>query len=397
MWFLTTHQPSKVITLAPTWIQVEKILWTEIAKCYHKAKVPLGGRLLTTELKVDDDWFAMGLSPRIDVDKEAERFQGFHAPYVLVIIDEAAGVVSKLWQAAKGLILNDNCRLLTIGNPGSPVGDFFNCFKDPLWHKIHIPASITPNVVTGKEVIPGLVTREWIEDRRKDWGENNPLYISKVDAEFPEEAEDILILLSWVEAAKNATLEAIGAKGLGVDVARFGIDWTVLTAIHGPKVLESQAFQGKDTMETVGRTIRMMNRYDIPAHSTCIDDVGVGGGVTDRLHEEGHMVQPVNAGARPEDPGLFFNLSAEMHWVMRKLFETGNIDIPDNEQLISQLTGRKYSMTSKGQIKLESKEEMKKRGLKSPDHADSLALAIHGRKFHAAGEGGPRVTVIECE
>lgn len=396
LWFLTTHQGSKVIATSPTWLQVEKILWTEIAKCYHAAKIPLGGRLLTTELKIDDDWFALGLSPKIDVDREAERFQGFHAPYVLVIIDEAAGVSHKLWQAAKGLILNDNCRLLAIGNPGSPVGDFFNCFKDPLWHKIHISAFETPNVVAKKEVIPGLVTKEWIEDRKKDWGESNPLYISKVLGEFPEEAEDVLILLSWVEAAKNAVLEADGPKGLGVDVARFGTDWTVLTAIQGPKVLEIKAFQGKDTMQTVGWTINMVRKWDIPAHSTCIDDVGVGGGVIDRLHEEGHIVQAINAGAKAEDP-QFFNLSAEMHWAMRKRFETGNIDIPDNEQLISQLPARKYSMTSKGQIKIESKDEMKKRGLKSPDFADSLVLAIHGQKFHAAGEGGPRVTVITCE
>lgn len=397
LWYLSLHQPSKVITLAPTWTQVEKILWAEISKCYHGAKVPIGGRLLTTELKIDDDWFALGLSPKIDVAREAERFQGFHAPYVMVIIDEGAGVSSKLWQAAKGLILNDNCRLLVIGNPGSPVGDFFNCFQDPLWHKIHIPASITPNVAAGKEIIPGLITREWIEDRKKDWGESNPLYISKVLAEFPEEAEDVLILLSWVDAAKNAELEAIGAKGLGVDVARFGTDWTVITAIQGPKILEIKAFQGKDTMQTVGWTINMMRKRDIPAHCACIDDVGVGGGVTDRLHEEGHMVQPVNAGAKTEDPGQFFNLSAEMHWEMRKRFETGNIDIPNNEQLLSQLPARKYGMTSKNQIKIESKDEMKKRGLKSPDFADSLVLAIHGQKFHAAGEGGPRVTVIETE
>lgn len=397
LWFLDIHKPSKVITLAPTWTQVEKILWAEIAKCYNNARVPIGGRLLTTELKIDDDWFAMGLSPRVDVAREAERFQGFHAPYVLVIIDEAAGVNKKLWQAAKGLILNDNCRLLAIGNPGSPVGDFFDCFSNPLWKKIHIPASITPNVVAGKEVIPGLVTRGWIEDRKTDWGESNPLFISKVKADFPEEAEDVLIMLSWVEAAKNATLEASGAKGLGVDVARFGTAWTVLTAIHGPKVLEILAFQGKDTMKTAGWTVKMMQRHDIPAHSTCIDDVGVGGGVTDRLHEEGHNVQPVNAGSKAEDPGQFANLSAEMHWAMRKLFETDNIDIPDNEQLLSQLPARRYDMSSKGQIKIEGKKDMEKRGLKSPDFADSLVLAIHGQKFHAAGEGGPRVTVIECE
>jgi len=397
LWYLYSFYGSKVITTSTSWSQVKNILWSEISNAYSKAKIRLGGTLLTTELQLEKDWFAIGLSPKIEVEKEGTRFEGYHAPYVLVVIDQAQGVNHKLWEAMRGLIANNDCRCLALGNPASPSGDFFDCFKSPLWHPIHISAFDTPNVKAGREVIPGLLTKEWIEERKEDWGENNPLYISKVLGEFPEEAEDTLIMLSWVEVAKNAILEASGAKGLGVDVARFGTAWTVLTAIHGPKILEIMAFQGKDTMKTAGWTVKMMQRHDIPAHSTCIDDVGVGGGVTDRLHEEGHKTQPVNAGAKAEDPGQFFNLSAEMHWEMRKRFETGNIDIPDNEQLLSQLPARKYDMTSKGQIKIEDKEDMKKRGLKSPDFADSLVLAIHGQKFHAAGEGGPRVTVIECE
>ena len=395
LWFLCTHQPSKVITTAPSWTQVEKILWTEISKCYNKARVPLGGKLLLTELKIEDDWFAMGLSPKIDVDSEAERFQGFHAPYVLVILDEAAGISNKLWQAAKGLILSNNCRILAIGNPSSKIGRFFHTFKDPNWHNIHINAFETPNVIAKKEIIPGLITWEWIEERRKDWGETHPLWISKVLGDFPEETEEILILLAWVDKAKNATKEAMGPKGLGVDVARFGADKTVFTFMHGAKVVEIQSFQGKDTMKTVGKTIQMMYKYDIPAKCVCIDDCGVGGGVTDRLHEEGHMIQPINAGNTADDSEQFFNKSAEMYWDMRKKFEVEDIQIPNDENIIAQLPGRKYSLTSTGKIKIETKDEMKKRGLKSPDHTDSLVLAIHGQKFHNASDSGPSITVIE--
>ena len=396
LWFQYNFIPSKVITTATSWNQVEKILWSEIGAIYNRAKVPLGGRLLQTELKLQEDWFSIGLSPQINVEQEATRFEGYHSPNVLVVIDQAQGINPKLWDVAISLVTNESSRILVLGNPASPSGRYYDaCRNAELWNKIHIPASCVPNVIEGRDVIPGLITREWIEDRKADWGKDNPLYISKVLAEFPEETEDTLILLSWIESARDRELNAEGSKGLGVDVARFGDAETVLTAIHGAKVLEQRAYKGKDTMKTCGNIIQMMDKWGIPAHSVCVDDTGVGGGVTDRLHEEGHKVQPINNGSPADRPEQFFNMSAEIYWTMRERFKTDNIDIPNDPILMAQLAGRKYDYTSKSQIKLEGKDDMVKRGLKSPDRADSLALAIKGQSYYSKGEGGPRLTVIE--
>ena len=389
--------PYKIITTATSWNQVEKILWSEIRALYNMARIPLGGRLLTTELKLQDDWFGLGLSPLINVQQEATRFEGYHSPNVLVVIDQGQGVNPKLWDVAVSLVSNEASRILVLGNPASPSGRYYEACKNAeMWNKIHIPASIVPNVIGGKEIIPGLISRQWIKDREEDWGKNNPLYISKVLAEFPEEAEDTLILLSWVEAAIERELKAEGPKGLGVDVAgrEPGNDWTVLTAIQGGKVLEIIGYQGKDTMETAGRTMRMMNKWDIPSYCVCVDDTGVGNGVTDKLNQEGFKINPINNANKADKPELFNNISSEMHWEMRKLFEKGLIDIPDNPQLISQLPARKYEVPS-GKIKIESKKDMLTRQLKSPDFADSLVLAIKGQSYYGKGEGGPRLTVIE--
>lgn len=395
LWYLYNFIPSKVITTATSWSQVEKILWSGIRSTYSNARVPLGGRLLTTELKLKDDWYATGLSPLINIQQEATRFEGYHSPHVLVVIDQAQGIKQALWDVSNALISNEKCRILVVGNPTGQSGAYYEACKKPdYWNKIFIPADITPNVVAGKEIVPGLITKKWIDDRREDWGEDNPLFISKVNALFPEQAEDTLILLSWIEQARDAELESVGDRGLGVDVARFGQSETVLTAIHGKKVMEVRAYQGKDTMKTVGNIIQMMDKWRIPAHAVCVDDTGLGGGVTDRLHEEGHKIVPINNGSPAKKKDRFFNSIAEMYWETRERFRNGNIDIPNDSILMAQLSGRKYDATSKGQIKLESKENMKNRGLKSPDRADSLVLAIAGQSYYRKGQAGPRLTII---
>lgn len=396
LWFLMTHVPSKVIVTSSSWSQVERILFAELASAHKRSKIPVGGRLLTTDLIIEKDWFITGVSPQINVDSEAYRFEGYHSPYVLVIIDQAQGLNPKLWDVATALVSNEKSRILVLGNPIGQQGKFFEVCaqKKDLWHNIKISAFDTPNVKSGKDLIPGLVTKKWVEDRALEWGKEHPLYVSKVLADFPEESDDLVVTLAQAERAVDNKLSDEGAKGIGVDVARFGEDYTVLTYIEGQKVKDIVAYQGKDLMKTCGQTIRMMNKWKVPAHAVCIDDSGLGGGVTDRLHEEGHKVTPINNGSRADKPEQFANKIAEMYWDARELFENENIDIPRNEKLIAQISCRKYGINSKGQIKLETKDEMKKRGLKSPDHAESLILAIHAQKRFSKGSRGPSVYVV---
>lgn len=388
LWYLYNHPHSIVITTAPTSRQVEGILWKEIRTSHQRAKIPLPGTLLTQELKIADDWWAMGFTaPEHDSDK----FQGFHAQYILVVADESSGVGESIFDAIDGILTSDESRLLLIGNPTNPQGRFFKEFSTGA-SKITISAFDTPNFtryditemdilnncwqekITGSLPMPYLVTPGWVSDRLKRWGRESSLYQAKVLAQFPQSGDDCLIPLYWIEGAVKRQLEPGLPSELGVDVARYGADETVIIHRQGPRARVIKVLPMCDTMEAAGYVARAMQ--DTNATSAKIDAVGIGAGVYDRLKEQKIMVKEMQSGASAKDKERFANARAEWWWHLRTLFEAGDIDIADDETMISQLSNIRYHINSRGQIQIESKEDMKKRGIGSPDRADTLMLAF---------------------
>ena len=203
LWFLCCHDPAVVLSTAPTFRQVRHVLWREVHRHYHRAGASpagsnLGGKLLDTRLELAEGRFALGLSADSD-----EEFQGFHSPNMLIVVDEAEGVEEQIYEAIEGVMTSENCRLLLIGNPTTATGPFPRAFYEDreLYHTITISALECPNVVEGKVVIRGLTTLRWVEERKKVWGEENPIYQARVLGEFPDAEEDTLIPLSWIERA----------------------------------------------------------------------------------------------------------------------------------------------------------------------------------------------------
>lgn len=176
--------PCRVVTTAPTWAQVEQLLWREIAM-RHKNIQPAFGTLFKTSLEVAPDWFALGLST-----DTPERFQGHHANRMLLVVDEASGVDESIYNAAEGFLTAEGARILLIGNPTRTTGTFYRAFKpDSGWNRIHISALDSPNF-TGEavpeEVSRALVTQEWVMDAKRQWGEESPQYKIRVLGEFAE-------------------------------------------------------------------------------------------------------------------------------------------------------------------------------------------------------------------
>lgn len=219
LWFLVTNYRSRVITTAPTWFQVENLLWREIAGLWSAAKYPLGGTCNKTSLEFDEKWVAIGISTT-----EATRFQGTHAPRVAVLFDEATGVPPFIWDAAESLAVGPGDRLFAVGNPTDPSSRFKAVCDSGNWHVIELSSEAHPNVVEGRSLIPGAVTREWCEERLKDYGgRETPLYRSRVLGKWPEQGDDTLISLAWVDAAVTRWVEPTGyPRATGTDVARFG-------------------------------------------------------------------------------------------------------------------------------------------------------------------------------
>jgi len=383
LWFLCSHHMSRVITTAPTNRQVESILWAEIANLYNNARVPIGGRLLKTALNFEEKWFALGLST-----DDPDRFQGHHAENLLLIMDEAPGVDPRIYEAAQGILTSRGAKSLLIGNPTSSSGPFFDCFKNKLWTKFHISCYDSP-AIRDPDAYPTLTTQKWIDERKEQWGEASPMFVSRVLGEFPLEGEDTLIPLAWCERAvvrwhKNKNEKRMNTHVfLGLDVARYGTNKTVLTDYIPPRVREITKIQQKSTTGAVNMVIQAGIAAGAKLQQVTVDDTGVGGGVTDRLRDLKYPVIPINFSQKPADPMHFRSIRDEIYWYLRELFRSDEIEIPPNDDLIAQLSAVKYKINPRsGRIEIEGKDDMKKRGVGSPDEADSLAIAVYGARRH---------------
>ncbi len=378
-WWISAHPAGEafVVSTAPTFQQVRAVLWREIGKAH--AQGDLIGSTTETEWKIGKEIVGFGRKPS---DYSPTAFQGIHAKYVLVVLDEACGIPPALWDAADTLITNQQCRILAIGNPDDPTSEFQkNCQEHTDWNKITISAFDSPNF-TDEEGIPeevkeNLVSKVWVEEKRKKWGLHHPFWQSKVLGLFPQQSATALFPLPWLLQAQryDAPDDQLEPVALGVDVARFGTDNSVVALRQGHKGRIIHCENGNDTMETAAMVKRFIHRYH--PEVAAVDTVGVGGGVFDRLSEENEPVAEMQAAARARDYDSYANNRAEWAWWLRERLERGELDLdPEDEELIEQLAGLQFKIDNRGKIILESKDDMKKRGLESPDRADALIMAF---------------------
>lgn len=437
LWFGSSFPRCKIITTAPTFNQVKRLLWSEIRSGWKKSKYPLGGDMLLTEWKLDDDWFALGFTSRTEVgggegQGSASSFQGFHAPYVLVVFDEATGVPPVIWRQAEGLLTSGKTKFVAIANPTSNTSEFAKILKSRAWHKIYLSCFDSPNLtangfhtiediqrelthlkmLTDEQVLerlqsykivqPNLLAAAWVMEMALEWGIEHPLFVSKILGRLPKEGDNVLIPLERVELAQarheNET-EIRSAEGfnppvlrtIGVDPARFGVDKTLITVLDGTYQTHKKVMTKFDTGEVTGAVVALVK--DLPRRKReviTVDGTGLGAGVVDQLKNakrEGLLpkhieIRELHFGAackNPKDRLHFANLKARM-------FKLLSDDLRDRLAILpeaiyqGQLPTVLFKFTPKGQMLIESKDEYKKRtGLGSPDEADSLALANFGR------------------
>lgn len=411
-WWIDQHPPGTAFaaTTAPTFAQVAAILWKEIGRAASKADAlgePLPGRVLTTEWKIGRELVAYGRKP---ADTDEHGFQGIHAEHVLVVVDEACGIADNVWEGVESITTSTSSRILAIGNPTDPSARFARmCRPGSGWHVLHIDALATPNITRASlaeaaanldpplpseqvakllaevpdgwegEPVPNAVARSltsawWVADKVRAWGIGSQLWQGKVRGQFPEAGDDTLIPLSWVEKAQAREMASTDEVELAVDVARFGSDETVVYERRGPILRPVTSWHGQDTIQTAVKVAAFARERR--ARYIRVDGVGVGGGVVDWLAAEGYPVVDMQAGGAPADPERFVNARAEWYWGLRERFEAGAIDLHDDDLLAGQLSAIKFSYDARGRIKIETKDEMKKRGMPSPDRADTVMMAF---------------------
>ena len=375
LWFLTTRPNCKIPMTAPTHQQLLNVLMPEISKWLKRSE------LLSTLFEFQktsirfkgapENWFAVARS-----SNKAENMAGFHERFLMFVIDEASGVDDEIFEAVEGALTTSDTKLLICGNPTRNSGFFKRAFVEDreLYHTQKVSC-----------VDSGRVSNEYCQRLIKQYGQDSDVVRVRVLGEFPKTESDGLIALELVEAATTRELDLTGELVIGCDVARFGDDETVIFPRLGKVALNFETYRKTDLMTTCGRivalTCKLMKRFNLKTGRINVDETGIGGGVVDRLREvfaEKKLsveVRGCNNGAKARDDH-YANFAAESWFVLRDRFVSGDIQIPNDETLIAQLTTRKYRLTSSDKLQLEPKPEFKTRCGRSPDRADALVLAF---------------------
>jgi hypothetical protein len=376
-WWLAGGPGSIVVTTAMTERQVKRVLWREVHQRYRNARGFFQGATVTdTEIFLAPDWFALGFS----VD-ETESFQGFHGSRVLVIVDEASGVDERIFEAIEGVLAGGEAKLLLISNPLRTSGTFYDAFtKDrDLWKTITISAFDTPNLTgeeTPGEVARRLVSRRWVEKAARR-GEASNEYRIRVLGEFPSESEDTVVSLGDLQQAQAQRLQPGLPLALGADIARFGSDKTVIALREGNVIRVVAETSGRDLMQTCGlitETARRVQAVHGRWPIVVIDDVGLGGGVTDRLRELRDIPRIVDFnGGRKASSRDYPNRRSELWFRFAEVLPLLDVD-PADEELAADLLAPTYSLASDAKRVVEPKANTKKRLRRSPDRADAVML-----------------------
>ena len=367
LWWVHRYSPAKAIVTGPTLRQVEDIVWNEVRFAHGKAADKFPGTMLKSRYDIDAQTFALGFT-----SNSPYKILGFHSPHLLAVITEAHAVPDDYYRAVRRL---NPSKLLLTGNPFNTSGVFYDSHhrNRHLWETVQIGAHDTPNIKEGRIVVPGMITLEDMEDYKREWGEDSSMYIGSVLGQFPENLDDMVVPLSAAKAAVERNLEPEGEVIVACDVARKGHDHTVVMRRQGGVARIVRRVRGYDTMEVSG----ILKSYcdESGADVLVIDDVGVGGGVTDRVREvelATARIEEFNGGKAAKRTDRFSNRNAEVWWAMRDYYLDGMLDTENDDNLIGQVSSRAFSLDSRGRIKLQSKREMSD----SPDEADALAMTF---------------------
>lgn len=374
-WFFFTRPKCVIISTAPTEQQVKDLLWTEIAETISESnfKELMEQHIFTMRMEMPGfpKWFAQGR-----VSNRPVNIEGYHAPHILYVVDEAKGVPYNIFNAIEGALTNEDgdVRVLTISTPSlSRAGYFYDIFNskkmDGMYRKIKVGLDESSRV-----------SNKWREARKKEWGEDSPVYQTRVLGNFPEEAEGTLITGKMVEGALYREVPRGLPVVIGADIARFGEDKTVFFWREGHFLNSPIEYARQDTVTTTTK-LRML-ALRVGATVINLDDGGLGGGVTDQLralkalHNDPWEINAVDAGAEAANPKVFRDRKTELAWMARKLFEEGKLQIPEHDTLQADLIAYKYFYNFQDKMYLESKDDMKKRIGRSPDFGDACFLCL---------------------
>jgi len=384
LWFMSTRPYPRVVCTAPTWRQLNDVLWSELSKWLRKS-------ILKDEFIIQKDkmfhkdapkeWWCRAVSPSVKASKEdqAETLAGFHADHMLIICDEASGIPDPVFIPLEGAMTQEDNKVLLIGNPTKNIGYFHETQFDPKlsssWKKLHWDSRKSTNVH------PDMVNYFKLK-----YGEDSNVFRIRVAGEPPLDDENTLIPLSWsLQCIKDIEDTPEIAEDeplfLGVDVARYGDDKSIILPRKGVKIYPWESYKGMNTIH-FGSFINQ-TYSDLEAEGIAIDEIGVGAGVTDWLYKHGRTnTFGVNVARASSDKAKYDRLRDELWIRVKEKCMNGVYSFPSStakerelsNELCNELSSPTYDFNKQGGIVVESKRQMKARGVMSPNIADALCL-----------------------
>lgn len=424
-WWIDTHplEETFVATTAPFQSQISAIIWRGCRQMWALAKRrheqgyidhPLPGYITSQNEWKTDDGIIVGQGRKPPDNQEDSGYQGLHATYLLAIGDEAAGLSAGMVDALGNITTGEHNRLLLIANPTDPTSAMAKLWqtRNPSWNLMHISAFDSPKI-TGEdfpaERMTALTGLDYIEEKRNDWGENDPRYIARVTGQWAFDAGNTVFNDADLAAAANTLVvpDPAARPRQGWDIARAeNGDYTVgYESIEGDVWTTDESGKPLERTGKRGLRVRFIDKWigaplvghnpDNPGSATRIDEhmlgsgawlaavdaSGMGGGAIDGLRELGfgagkYQVFEYYGSGPTTDRRAFTNQRAQHYFALKDMMRRGEIDLdPEDETLLDELRGIVYEYDDKGAKKIESKDSMKRHGKKSPDFADAVIYA----------------------
>lgn len=374
LWFLTCFPRPKIPCTAPTSDQLKSVLWSEIAKW---CKGPIADMFEIQNDRVfmkslgGKEWFAQARTCKAggSATEQAETLAGFHEDYMMVVCDEASGLPDPVFQPLEGGLTGQCNFILVIFNPTKNTGFAYDTqygkFSDQ-WIKLHWDARESERV-----------SKDHIESMKEKYGENSNRYRIRVLGYPPEDVSEQLIPRSWVINAieSKITLDDTAEVVMGIDCAGMGADKSAIVIRKGPVVTDIFTYDHLNTTELAGWAVQKIHEYS--PNAVMIDVIGLGAGVYDQIKPYCKGIRAINVANKAYDDEKYARQREELWFRLRERFENGTIKIPNNEELVEELTSiTMLPPDSQGRFKVESKKDLKSRGMASPDCADALCLTL---------------------
>ncbi len=367
LWAMSTRPHLAGVITANTTNQLNTKTWRELA-LWHKRMINRHWFKWTAtkffHVNHPETWFCAATP---NTEHNSEAFAGLHGTHVLIIYDEGSGIPDLIYQVSEGAMTDPRAMWFVYGNPTKNTGKFRDIFANDARWVTHQIDSRTCKMTNKKE----------INEQIAEYGEDSDFCRVRIKGQFPRVGSMQFISS---EVCDNCMLWEAPYESffqlpiiIGVDVARFGEDKSVICIRQGRKVIELRRFREMDTMQLAAKVVNAIKEFS-PA-VVFVDGIGIGAGVVDRLRMLGHDILEVNAGSKPDDDKTYYNKRIEMADRMR-IQMTEGMDIPNDADLRNALIGIQYGFNDKEQMRLERKQDMKKRGLESPDDFDAIAYTF---------------------